>query len=190
MIEYTLHKIKKEFVLTSNEKCSQIYSDFYFENYEIYKFSETCLDDLTEISFPIIAQQEQIDFSSLTEEEQKKIGWYDVEKLKKQQGFSGSHYFCYEEGFIEGFQKAQELLSDRRFTLEEMFNLMELLRDTESRIMFEVKTRRYIESLSQKSWKVEIQHECNGIKKQGESCTKNNNCTYPNCGKVKIIKLL
>ena len=31
---------------------------------------------------------------------------------------------------------------------------------------------------------------CSGIKREGESCSKNNNCTYPNCKQTetKMIK--
>jgi hypothetical protein len=49
----------------------------------------------------------------------------------------------------------------------------------------------FIQSLQPKTeFEVEVKHICNGIKKEGESCTLNNKCTYPNCGQIKITNII
>ena len=82
----------------------------------------------------------QIDFSVLKEEEQKEIGWFDVESeaerdwVYKEYGFEVGYNpkRCVDgaiqkpkfiNGYKKGFQKAQELLSDIRFTEEDIIEL-------------------------------------------------------------------
>lgn len=130
--EYTLHKLPEGFILTSDEDI-QI-GDLYYlpRTNSIYE----CKEDPTELNLEkdfgigkVIAQQDQIDFSALTEEDCKQIGYFDVEKL----GMDYASTICdgrireniskfngIKVDFMKGFQKAQELLSDRMFTLEDM----------------------------------------------------------------------
>lgn len=69
---YTLHKIKESFIVTSNEAIQKedLVLDDKFQIFEV-----DYIDAYTKINpwKKVIAQQDQIDFSSLSEEEQKEI---------------------------------------------------------------------------------------------------------------------
>lgn len=126
-MNYTLHKLPQGFIITSTDainigdKSLLITEGFqpqiltHFENVE---------NDY--IGRKIIAQQEQIDFSGLSEEDKKEIGWIDVEELATKHATNpGMMAYIFpdkKESFTKGFKKAQELLSDRMFTLEDMEN--------------------------------------------------------------------
>ena len=173
-----LHKLAEGFIIISDENIKE--EDWFYK---------------------VIAQQVQIDFSALSGKEQKKIGWFDVEKLAFKEfmfpeklfyvmkNSSQNEYLLEEEygkqntvvyfqcvAFIKGFQKAQELLSDKRFTLEDMQKALQELSirysngyDRDFDIDFQ-EADFIIQSLSKpKSWEVE--------------CIKEN-------GKIKILKLL
>jgi hypothetical protein len=208
---FELHKLPKGFIVTSDE---EILPNTLYMNNGVLFTSDSVYDEgnnpnnsnpkVTNHNFKVIAQQDQIDFSSLSEEQQKEIGWFDVEKLAEQFVVSkvkmSSQAAGVLVGFIEGFQKAQELLSDRDVShnilnhlCDKMDSISQEQIDKDSFQLGRYRTFKYvfdyIQSLSQKSWKVEIEHTCNGIRKEGESCTLNNKCTYPNCGKIKILKL-
>jgi hypothetical protein len=79
---------------------------------------------MTDTCKKVIVEQNQIDFSNLSDDECKEIGRFDVEKLAKNgdskllEGEAKKQYY-YEKGFIEGFQKSLELLSDI-FTLDDI----------------------------------------------------------------------
>jgi hypothetical protein len=202
---FELHKMPEGFIVTSNQKDTVGYLPIVltkFNELEQTADGDDVYHHIKNGSKIIIAQQDQIDFSALTEEQQKEIGWFDVEKyidnlfkdeFEIAQEAMPAIWYDIKLKAIQTFQKAQELLSDRRFSLEDMFKVLDLMKHiakTSSNLaVMEVEGRRLIESLSQKSWKVEIQHVCEGVKKEGESCTLNNKCTYPNCGKIKILKL-
>lgn len=109
---YTLHKLLQGYVLTSAERLTQstqltIYDLKYKLGVNVGDIKET---------LPVIAQH--FDFSALSPEEQKRIGWFDVEKLaleeiqniSKKQFLSLGTLSNIGEGFLLGFQKAQELL--------------------------------------------------------------------------------
>ena len=203
---YTLHKLLEGFIVTSDEQVEkgnivlETLIDGKKELFEIHTLNDINL----ERQVKVIAQQDQIDFSSLSIEEQKEIGYFDVvnfsQKHKDLQLKSGkdlSHSISSMYGFMDGFKTAQELLSDRIFTLKEvkqsLFDLADVFFNNCQKGITEEDCQKYqniiIQSLSQKSWKIEIEHTCNGIRKEGESCTLNNKCTYPNCGKIKILNL-
>ena len=92
-------------------------------------------------------------------------------------------------GIIIGFQKAQEL-SDKMFSLEDIKTFIDDAQTTDERNNLPT-PEKLINSLSQpKQWNIESTHICNGIKINGSSCSKNNLCTYPNCGTIKITKIL
>jgi hypothetical protein len=188
-MKHKLHELPEGFIVTSDERKVEGDITFDIDNNTLHKCTGDNLDIWNNPSCgfkKVIARQDQIDFSELSIHDQKKIEWFDVEKL----GLNYASDFIKDKvlidlqvgAYVEGFQKAQEL-SDRRFTLEdikEAFGVRQIV----SFLQLE-------QSLSQpKSWEVEIQHVCEGIKREGESCTKNDSCTYPNCGKIKIIKIL
>jgi hypothetical protein len=105
----------------------------------------------------VIAQQDQIDFSALTEEEQKEIGWFDVESILDEEYHNVDlcylDFKIYEQGYRNAFQKAQELLYDT-----ELF-------DTEIQVVGDDKTMPIRDFLFKpKSWTIEGQWENNKLK--------------------------
>jgi hypothetical protein len=126
--------------------------------------------------------------------------WFDIHKLAvdycnkhyKQQDWEENY-----DNFLAGFQKAQELLSDRRFTLKEVEGLMFEIWNRSSSLDGDLKDKpigtvlKWIENiLSQpKSWPVEIEME--------QTHWENSKLSYENKfkpkftnGKVKILKVL
>jgi hypothetical protein len=172
-MNYTLHKIPEGFIVTSDE---------------IPNVGDTVVESLECQSIKVIAKQYQIDFSSLSEEEQKEIGYFDVDSvvdsiLDKEYhnvDLCYSDFKIYEQGYRSAFQKAQELLSDRKFTKGEM-KLAFL--ETDTNRSFE----EFIRSLSQTSWKVELEMEYDL-----ESIDSSKKVMRPKLtnGKIKILKLL
>jgi hypothetical protein len=213
MINYTLHKLPEGFIVTSDKLLKD---GTLFYNPPTNYFGKTIRKEgnfwvcenmegfhLLSQALKVIAQQEQIDFSGLSEDEQKKIGWFDVEKLAKER-------FCYKsfnppystitpaqriKGFEVGFQKAQELLSERRFTLEEVLKIADKYHNTMC-LYGNVKGKEYLQSLSQpESRKVELEMEC----AYGDNCPskgaylKQHLCKIQpklTNGKIKITKIL
>jgi len=118
----------------------------------------------------VIAQQDQIDFSNLTAEEQKKIEFFDImdyaDKYTSKLVLASEGRTQRWWGIQEGFKKAQELLSDKKFTLDDMKKAITdawvgrgFLSRHESNLGDYLDDK--IKSLSQsKSWNIEIQTEC------------------------------
>lgn len=199
MTNYKLHKLPKEgFIITSDEeinlKDKYLYSDQTKINTRLRQ------NPNAEYPYPeykkVIAQQDQIDFTFLSEEDQKKIGWYNIEQLAhevliKWGIFSGSLHTGIRDGFVEGFQKAVELLSDRKFTLEEM--RMCWLRGIKSYVskgdvvFFE----QFIKSIYLK-WDIEIETESviADYEPVGSDFPDHVEIPKLNNGKIKILKLL
>lgn len=239
-IEYTLHKLPQGFIVSSDEEIKD--GDVYYHllrntihstrEQADYFVNNTKYDDFKKV----IAQQPQIDFSVLKEEEQKEIGWFDVESeaerdwVYKEYGFEVGYNpkRCVDgaiqkpkfiNGYKKGFQKAQELLSDRRFTLTDVEKAIQMSRTLiDGKSEFEVEDilgsadgtygvkvkypeKQIIQSISQpKSWKVELEMELVG--QCDCMCHNPNNivmhimpCCYPKLqpkitdGKIKILKL-
>lgn len=218
-MNYTLHKLPEGFLVTSDEKIEE--GNIGFDGLYIFKclkpfianettsgknipcfyieLGETSVFHETSYIKKVIAQQDQIDFSALSEEKQKEIGWFDIDKI--------AYKFCDEitpkdvtrslhYPFKRGFQKAQELLFDRRFTLEDMkkaFNAGDNYRYYENGGFLFIPSDvldedQYIQSLSQpKSWKVELEMEYDL-----ESIDSSKKVIKPKLtnGKIKILKLL
>lgn len=215
--EYTLHKLPEGFILTSNEGI-EIGNQVYPKTENIYggnqistclSFGKGCWSEhiITELTgeegyhpahlLKVVAQQGQIDFSRLSEEEQKEIGWFDVEKLGEdatnlrilRHEMRNQVARQYYEGYLEGFQKAQELLSDRMSTLEDMFNCFRAGMEYEKEGgILQPYTQGYIYSLlHSKSWLVEIETESvhtDHVEGGFEYFPKFTN------GKIKILRLL
>jgi hypothetical protein len=134
--------------------------------------------------YKIIAQQDQIDFSALSEEKQKEIGWYDVDSFASEAVICNGGLITTENEqevafsyYYQGFQKAQELLSHKvdKSLLNDalMLGYLYAVKNTDKNgtklLEGEVK-EKLIQSLSQpKSWDIE--------------CVKEN-------GKIKITKIL
>lgn len=162
---YRLHKRPEGFIVTSDE----IYKGKRCETLEEY-YSKFYSNDCGNTERLIIAQQDQIDFSDLSKEEQKEIGWYDVEKLYKELfpklNQSEDKRDGEKVGFKIGCEIMQELLSDRKFTKKEVLKII-------SDMSIELSVNRpdsfddiqkcgfnILQSLSQpKSWTVELEME-------------------------------
>jgi len=183
---FTLHKLPEGFIITSDETPNEGNTIFNLNNFEVvYNWQGHGSMDWWK---KVIAQQEQIIFSALSEEEQTEIGYFNLNKFKIRQWNNHkplSNDLSTENGFKDGlelgFQKAQELLSDRMFTLEDISKIF--VGENEKGGLFDdyldyrIKTNNKItfkewyltQTPSQKSWKIE--------------CVEEN-------GKVKILKLL
>lgn len=199
-MEYTLHKLSEGFVITSDETPKNNDLSLHPNGtigiietaLAIAIFKQTNEGSYLEDCKKVIAQQDQIDFSALSEEEQKEIGWFDAEKIF-------CKWFCSEdekEYLIKGFQIAQELLSGRRFTLEDMKRSwregikpmrLNAHRDGTEFNFFE----DFIEHMYQpKSWKIELEMEDYIEEETGyEFKWINKKLKFTN-GKIKILKLL
>jgi len=179
---YTLHKLKEGFIITSDEEIKV--GDLVIDSLGLLIVkSQQGVDAMQNANHikKVIAQQDQIDFSALSEEEQKKIGWFDLidyseeisNLLYNKESFNNNIFKSLLNIAVqEGFQKAQELLSDRRFTLEDIQNAIQFGKDIRSEKSFlnenfgspfidyedsTTETINYIQSLSQpKSWKIEL----------------------------------
>jgi len=225
-MQLTLHKLPEGFIVTSDEKI-KIGNKVYPKTQNIHSgntistclsFGQNCWSEhiITELTDEkgyhpshlrkVLTQQDQIDFSALKEEEQKEIGWFDVEKIQKEKFLEframiteTSEKNLFEIGIREGFLKAQELLSDRRFTSDDMRKMMETAivygrqfewdilngnkRKEEHNQLFD----KVIQSLSQQSWKIEVEMEINLDGKNGLDRAK----LIPKFtnGKIKILKI-
>ena len=192
---YTLHKLSEGYIVCSNEQIEkgsivlETLIDGKKELFEIHTLNDIDL----ERQVKVIAQQDQIDFSALSEEEQKEIGWFDVEKLAYNYSFatqSDPNWGTTILSLIKGFQKAQELLSDRLFTLEEarhFFNEGLLVPNKDIQNADNI-FNQVVQSLSQKSWKVEVEVELNLNGRNGlERASFIPKLTN---GKIKILNIL
>ncbi len=160
-----LHKLPNGYVLTSDEVIKDVrpyIGKLHLEKGTILNTFPSYLTDLSECKLVIT---QDFDFSSLSPEEQKEIGWFDVEnELNKLLDKDENLYSMVElMSYKLGFQKAQELLSDRMFTLEDMRNAFDRgewdgcgKSNTVRNTIFD----DFIQSLSQpKSWEVEVEME-------------------------------
>lgn len=125
MIQYILHKLQEGFVVTSDEVAilgdiciSPRYRDTFIFGTRENSYTDECRK--------VIAQQPNIIFSALSEEEQKDIGWFDD---IIHENFKGLHDAINDKNVSDFYIKliknyTQELLSDKMFTLIEVKGLM------------------------------------------------------------------
>jgi hypothetical protein len=198
MNNYILHKLPERFIVTSNEKIQN--NELYYvwggigKAIGIYtkKESDETNNDWCK---KVIAQQDQITFSNeIPEDKLKEIGWLDWfyywgnlnTKLKN---VGGVNAFGYEKGF----QKAQELLSDRMFTLEEVKAAFRKgftqRNEAKPNAMGD-----FLQSIQNKSWKIEIEMGQENLGKVFNG--KSSNIMWGDLkpkltnGKIKIAKIL
>lgn len=191
-----LYKISQGFVLASDERVTGkgygLEFDLLWQNPKLFKWESDTACSPESNCRKVIALPGEIDFSGLSEANQKKIGWIDVEKLYPT-GQAGLMSMPTRDEFNnslrqEGFQKAQELLSDRKFTLEDINKAYD-----EGLIKYFNKDsglsrKGFIESLSKNSWKVEIEMEEHG---RCKACNAQGlyHCAHPEeCGSVEIFQ--
>jgi len=182
---FELHKLPEGFIVTSDEEIKE--NDYVIEDIGGTIYGPIDRESIVENPKKVIVQQDQIDFSALLEEEQKKIRWFDVEKLAEENCKNVAKHYGGYQCYIRGFQKAQELLFDRVFTLEDIQlafakGVEYATKPYPQNVHFE---NKYKQSLSQKSWKVEIEMEfCPQALPKDRYTPKLTN------GKIKILKLL
>jgi hypothetical protein len=195
MTQYTLHKLPEGFIVTSNEQAKEGELGYIpFQGGDIKTVGKYFADDWKKV----IAQQDQIDFSALTEEEQKEIGWFDVEKeamsyLDKNYSLSYERTTwqkLHEKTYTAGFQKSQELLSDRRFTLDDMIDCFNSAREYRMKNVFAYdEARDYIQSLQPKSWTIEVETEEYVQEETGTELKWVGRRPKFTNGKIKILKI-
>lgn len=201
-IEYTLHKLEKGFVITSDEKPQT--NDLVYDSYDllIYKLESFTSTNIHQKK--LIAQQEQITFSDdVSKEKLIEIGYFDVEKLAWKAVKEGNAKNRNEElwaftGWIDGFETAQELLSDKQFTVAELINNFKPAFDkfindggaigsSENWIQWQNVVEwfpRFLQSLQPTQWKIEGEFT---------SCLQDIGVCYEKCigkCKFKITKIL
>jgi hypothetical protein len=209
-MELTLHKLKEGFVVTSDEQPLRDYKGLMLNRVSLSLTNDMGVS-LMEWFLKVIAQQDQLDFSTLSKEEQREIGWFDIEKFSKEaskkkvkliygERINNGDIDEYvktgglvivtigESLYKEGFQKAQELQSDRMFTLKDISKAMKYASEiTNNKMKY---MENYIESLSQpKSWKIEVEMERTRYPK-GDDGWKDVYEPKFTGGKLKILKLL
>lgn len=108
------------------------------------------------------------DFSLLSEENAKEIGWFDVRKICDFIHLELYHDISdasFEDGFEKGFQKHAELTADRRFTEEDMYEAISMAQEFTQGHGHDYSASEIMEKLFQpKSWSVEYKEE-NGVYK-------------------------
>ena len=77
------------------------------------------------------------------------LGVWDIDQLviDYSAGYVIRNQENIDKAYIDGFTRHAELTNKKEFTEEDLYNLMKMLRDTESRNMYEVFTRNFIQSL-------------------------------------------
>ncbi len=202
--EYTLHKLPQEFVITSNEVIEE--KSNFLENNTIFTcrniFENGIEDDngllhKTINCKKVIAQQNKIDFSKLSQKDQDRIGWLD---WRKYWNLDNNRYGAYSHSYFLGFKKREELLSDKKFTLEDMRFMYESGLDGigENSEFNEVTYFDYlISKINSQSWKVELEKECSvcgrlsgtGHKMSCKNIIRHKQPKLTN-GKITILKLI
>lgn len=131
----TLHKLPEGFVLTSDEeiKSGSVYYDFDLKTIIQWKGMYAPATFHPNKCKQVVAHPHQIDLSGLKPEEQSKIGWWDVEKLAEEL-YPNSNKLAphihitpkikkqsrHKQHFIKGFQAVLDLVSDGKFTVEDV----------------------------------------------------------------------
>jgi hypothetical protein len=148
-----------------------------------------------------------LDFSTLSEEEQKKIGIYYepvIEAANRAWSYLNAlGYFTtptnegriVENLLIQARVRSRELLSDRKFTLEDMLNAFRAgkafsIGSHKDFKQIHPDEKEYLQSLSQKSWKVELEMESFVEEETGDAYKWMNTRPKLTGNKVKILKLL
>lgn len=214
-----LHKTPKGFVLTSDEDIKQTGLVLFSNGVSCELLTITDTDEFCGIEEDgglgtirlsnckkVITQQDHIDFGELLLDDQIRVGWFDVEKLADDHIKScGLKNFMDEDEITIiklhhtlGFQKAQDLLSDRMFTLVDMREAIaeswNSCEDNEDQETFTQVFYRILKSRTQTSWEVVIETECT----YGDDCpSKGDYLKQHLCnvqpkftdGKIKILKI-
>jgi hypothetical protein len=186
---YTLHKLQQGYVLTSDEEIKERFEGYLLDDEGFIRHGMSDIKALLSFNGKKVIAQD-FDFSSLSPEDQKEIGWFDVEKISydwlydnEENMPKGYPLKPMEYGFQQGFQKAQELLVG--FTLDDIRNaLSESFKASQEG--YNITSDEIIKSLLQKSWEVEVEMDCTlvGLDLADDCKPKLTN------GKIKILRLI
>lgn len=163
-----LHKTQQGFIVTSDEKPLNLGFDTL----------RGCLWDIEQNSMNgdiykrVIAQQHQLDFSAISEEKCKEIGWFDeveIYRLANEAMEGGKDLpkglveyrgkavdFAFDK-YVQGMKKMKELLSDRVFTLEDVKNAVKagIKIGNQSSVIYQKKLfDEHIQSLTPTTWEI------------------------------------
>jgi hypothetical protein len=176
----TLYKLKQGYVLISDEEIKDVRpykGRKHLEKENIINTFPTYLTDLSECKLIL---SESPDFSLLSEEDAKRIGWFYVEKLAENEylihpnndflyGHSEDLQNAYKAGVWDGVKRNISLTADRRFTEDDIKQAYyqgrkDAVNSVTNKLDF-INPDDYIKSISQpKSWEVEYKEE-NGVYK-------------------------
>jgi hypothetical protein len=181
MTTLTLNKLPEGFIVTSDEKPKK--GDKMRFNIGSDTVICTNVDETTvyhskghydkDGTIKVVVQQDQISFSEdIPEEKLREIGWFDAKPemipFPDSEGLRDGKEIKtwmngWKEGHVEGFQKSQELLSDRRFTLEEVGELFQqivrIIPEQELRKWTKESFVKHFGSLENRSWTIEVEME-------------------------------
>jgi hypothetical protein len=171
-----LIKLQDKFILVSDEETK--YPDYVWNGEHILGIAKVFKPSGQKI-IAGIPELPSIDFSLLSEEDCKTIGYVDIEqlacnyagnrKLGAGHGYPSFEARLLERGFLEGFKTAQSL-SDKMFSLEDMHQALHLINNSPNipiigdaiEIINKINNQRekIIQSLQQpKVWNVEVEME-------------------------------
>jgi len=155
------------------------------------------------IASDFLSELPNIDYSALSEEDKKRIGYIDVEKLAFDSCIKSQNYNYsdigekdYNDGFIEGFKKAQSL-NNEKFSKEDIEEILYIIDSENSGLSSEQRLSeisKHIKSLQQKSFDVEIEMKIpfiDGVT-DGGRVRRFYGASLPKItdNKIKLIKLL
>lgn len=180
-----------------------IITDIYGEEFTVTCFNGDKVGLAQYDSFKILySQNPEHNLPSITfsDEVAKELGIETFEskvkeeiKRKDSSRDEASIYYC--NGLKNALTWFERYNKDKLFTLEQMRECFEQSRKWD-KPYYDAKFRTfedYIQSLTKQEYDCILECSLNGIKKEGESCTRNNNCKYPNClitnNSVKVIKI-
>jgi hypothetical protein len=119
MTQYKLIKTPEQFIIVSDEEIKEGDNAIHIGN-PSFTFTESMRNLLCKDCQKVIAQQDQIDFNGFEDI----VGYFDVEKLSENYIKDGTKHYMEKTNvqlaFIKGFNKANELSSNKQFTLEDM----------------------------------------------------------------------
>lgn len=123
-MKYQLIKIPEYNIIISKEKEQVVLNKWYYESdnhVPIYQFTKDTLPNEYYLNEVIAGYSNlpSIDYSMLSKEDCKKIGWIDVEKYADKVIPNLQYSKWVKQGFIGGFEISQSL-NEKKFTLEDM----------------------------------------------------------------------
>lgn len=162
----TLYKLKEGYVLCSDEQPNHDYKGLMLFTPAMRLLNDMGVSLMGDFK-KVLTQSP--DFSLLSEQDAKRIGWFDVDRMANtdcnELTYNDYKHLCI-RGYKVGFKKALSLTSDKRFTEEDMIKAFnDGMKNAWKTISEKILPEEYTKPLSQpKSWEVEYKEE-NGVYK-------------------------